>query len=183
MARRQSAQTAKWASSFACSAALSSPAVAAAHNSRNSSCTAIHQMPQLPIGLQLVAHSLSPTQRIFRYIPAELFKTSVVVVSNVGVGLAKPLGDLRERQPLKEMQPQRLPLLFRQRFQHLPPALSTEKAFGGLIVVCSRNRWRFNPIRFVRNPGRPDARRLQLAATEKRLRIGDLKDPRAARSF
>src|SRR5579883_666027 len=51
MARRQSAQTAKWASSFACSAALSSPAVAAAHNSRNSSCTAIHQMPRLFIGL------------------------------------------------------------------------------------------------------------------------------------
>src|SRR5579885_1237556 len=115
--------------------------------------------------------------------PAELLQTSIVVVSDVGGGLAKSFGDLRERQSLKEMQRQRLPLLFGQRFQHPSPAISPEKPFRASIVVCSRNRWCFNPIRFVRNPGRTDARRLQLAATEKRLRIGDLKDPRAARSF
>src|SRR5579883_1400281 len=111
--------------------------------------------------------------------PAELFQTSIVVVSDVGVGLAKPFGDLRERQSLKEMQRQRLPLLFRQRFQHPSPAQSTEKAFGGLIVVCSRNRGRFNFISAVHNTGRPEAPGLQTPPAEKRLRVSDLEIPRA----
>ena len=35
---------------------------------------------------------------------AELLKTSVVVVSDIGIGLAQPLGDLRERVSLKKME-------------------------------------------------------------------------------
>ena len=68
---------------------------------------------------------------------AELLQSSVVVVSDVGVGLAEPFGDFCKRQPLEEVQPQRFPLLLAQRLQHCPPAISSEEPFDGLIVVCS----------------------------------------------
>src|SRR5579885_3402573 len=111
--------------------------------------------------------------------PAELLQTSIVVVSDVGVGLAKPFGDLRERQPLKEMQRQRLPLLFRQRFQHPSPAISPEKPFNSLIVVCSCLPPRINFVRLVCNCGRMETPRLHLSSAQKRARISDLEYPRA----
>jgi hypothetical protein len=68
-----------------------------------SSCRPIGPTPRLPIGFQLVAHRLSPVRFAFGEVFAELLKTSIVMVSDVGVGLAELLSNLFERVALKKM--------------------------------------------------------------------------------
>ena len=68
-------------------------------------------MPLLLIEFQLVTHGLSSLQCVTVQAFAELFKTSIVMVSNIGIGLTQLLGDLGEGVALKEMQPQRFSLI------------------------------------------------------------------------
>lgn len=68
-------------------------------------------MPRLFIEFQLVTHGLAPLQCVIVQAFAELFKTSIVMVSDIGIGLSQLLGDLDEGVALKEMQPQRFSLI------------------------------------------------------------------------
>lgn len=68
-------------------------------------------MPLIPIEFQFVAHRSSPVENIFGQDLADLFKTSVVVVPDVAVGLAELLGDLGQRVAFKEVQPEGLSLI------------------------------------------------------------------------
>ncbi len=111
--RRQSLHPARCALSLACSSTLNSPAVAAAQSSRNSSCGPIGQMPRLPFGFQVVTHALSPVQFVASYVLSKLFKASIVMISDVGVGLTQLLGNLCECVAFKEVQLQRVALVGR----------------------------------------------------------------------
>ena len=68
-------------------------------------------MPLLLIEFQLVAHGLSSLQCVIVQVFAELLKTSIVMVPDIGIGLAQLVGDLGEGVALKEMQPQRFSLI------------------------------------------------------------------------
>ena len=68
---------------------------------------------------------------------ADLLKASIVMVSNIPVGLAQLFGDFFERIPFEEMQSKCFPLVFGQRLQNPPPAISPEETFDSLVVVCA----------------------------------------------
>ena len=68
-------------------------------------------MPRLPIGLHFIAHGLSSVQFVFGQVSAELFETTIMMISHVGVGLAQLLGNLCERVAFKEVEPERLSLI------------------------------------------------------------------------
>ncbi len=70
-------------------------------------------MPRLFIEFQLVTHGLSSLQCVIVQAFAELLKTSIVMVSDIGIRLSQLLGDLGEGVALKEMQPQGFSLLRR----------------------------------------------------------------------
>jgi hypothetical protein len=70
-------------------------------------------MPRLPIGIRFITHGLLPVQFVFGQVSAELFKTTIVMISDVGVGLPQLLGNLSERVALKEVKPERLSLILR----------------------------------------------------------------------
>ena len=57
------------------------------------------------------------------------------MVSNIPVGLAQLFGDFFERMPFEEMQSKSFPLVFGQRFQNPPPAISPKETFDTLVVV------------------------------------------------
>ena len=59
------------------------------------------------------------------------------MVSNIPVGLAQLFGDFFERMPFEEMQSKSFPLVFGQRLQNPPPAISPEETFDCLVVVCA----------------------------------------------
>src|ERR1700730_12190938 len=128
---------------------------------------------------QLVTHGLSNGQSVFGQMFAELLKTTIVVVSDIGIRLAQLFSNLCECVSLKKMQPQRFPLLPRQSTLYFPPAISSEEPLDGLIVFCSRCCSRISLRRPVCNSGRVEAAILQLPSAKKSLRIGNLKDPRA----
>jgi hypothetical protein len=68
---------------------------------------------------------------------ADLLKASIVMVSNIPIGLAQLFGDFFERVPFKEMQSKSFPLVFSQRLQNPPPAISPKEPFDSLVVVCA----------------------------------------------
>jgi len=53
-------------------------------------------MPLLLIGFHLITYGLSPVQFVLGNVFAEFFKTTVVMISDVGVGLAQLLSNLGE---------------------------------------------------------------------------------------
>src|SRR3979490_2725107 len=101
------------------------------------------------------------------------------MISDVGVGLVQLLGDLSERIPLKEMQPQRLALLLGQGIQNPPPTIPSEEPFDCGVVFCPNPCLWISIHRPVYNPERVETAGLQLPSPKKGLRVCDLKDPRA----
>ena len=84
---------------------------------------------------------------------ADLLKASIVMVSNIPVGLAQLFGDFFERIPYEEMQSKCFPLVFGQRLQNPPPAISPEEPFDSLVVVCTFIAARVTFNRFVCDSG------------------------------
>ena len=68
---------------------------------------------------------------------AHLLKAPVVMVPNIPVGLPQLLGDFFEGMPFEEMQSECFPLIFGERLEHSPPAISPEQTFDTLVVVCA----------------------------------------------
>src|ERR1700730_5637063 len=69
------------------------------------------QMPRLLIGIHLITHGLSAVQFVLGEVFAELFKTSIVMIPDVRVGLTQLLSDLCERIAFEKVQPERLSLI------------------------------------------------------------------------
>src|SRR5580700_8266724 len=131
-------------------------------------------MPRLLIGLQYIAHRLSPIQFGLGQVPAKLFNTTIVVISDVGVGLAQLLGNLGERVTFKEVQPERVSLIRRQVLYDLLPSIPTEKPFDRMVVVCSFIVGLAAFVRFVCDSGQIESLRLQSPSAQEGLRIGYL---------
>ena len=60
-----------------------------------------------------------------------------MMVPDVLVGLPHLLGNFFEGMSFEEMQSEGIPLVFSERLQDLPPAISPEQTFDGLAVVCA----------------------------------------------
>ena len=105
------------------------------------------------------------------------------MVSYVSVGLAQLLGDFFKGKPFEEMQSKRFALVFRQRLEYFPPAISTEETFDGPVVLCAfiaamvTFRW------LVCDSGQIEPLGLQTPSPQKGLCVGDLDDPGACRAF
>jgi hypothetical protein len=132
------------------------------------------------IEFQLIAHGLSPVQFIFGQVFAELFKTSIMVIPDVGVGLAQLLSDLCERVALKEVQAECLSLILGQVPYDLFPSIPAKKPFDRLIVVCPIAARLPTFKGFVRNSGHIEPLGLQMPSSQERLSVGHLNDPRAS---
>src|SRR6266446_1509719 len=114
---------------------------------------------------------------------ADLLKASIVMVSNISVGLAQLLGDFFERMPFKEMQSKSFPLVFGQRLQNSPPAISPEETFDCLVVVCAFIAARVTFSWLVCDSGQIESLGLQSSPSQESLCIGCLNNPRPRRPF
>src|SRR6266702_1924136 len=102
---------------------------------------------------------------------ADLLKASIVMVSNIPVGLAQLVRDFFERIPFKEMQSKSFPLVVGQRLQNPPPAISPEEPFDSLVVVCASITARVTFNWFVCEI---ESLRLQSSPSQESLYIGYL---------
>src|ERR1700746_1090785 len=94
-------------------------------------------MPRLPIEFHFITHGLSPVQLVFGEGFAEFLETSIVMISDVGVGLTQLLGNLCERVDFKEVQLKRLSLILCEVLYDFLPSVPAEEPFNAMIVVCS----------------------------------------------
>jgi hypothetical protein len=116
-------------------------------------------------------------------VSAELFETSIVMISDVSVGLAQLLGNLRERISLKKMKSQGLSLVLGQVFYDLLPSIPAEEPFDSKTITClfCLGRVKFNW--FFRNSRLIESLRFQFSSAEEGLGISYLDYPRARRTF
>ena len=135
-------------------------------------------MPRLPIGIHFIAHGLLPVQFVFCYVAAELFKPSIMMISDVGVGLAQFLGNLCERVTLEEVKPECFSLILCEVLYDFLPSIPAEKPFDGTVVVCSFIVGVTTFICFVRDSGQIEPLALQSPSTQESLSVGDLDNPR-----
>ena len=105
------------------------------------------------------------------------------MVSNISVGLAQLLGDFFERMPFKEMQSKSFSLVFGQRLQNSPPAISPEETFDCLVVVCAFIAAMVTFNWFVCDSGQVEPLGLQSSPSQESLRVGHLNDPGTARTL
>src|SRR5258708_38076593 len=87
--------------------------------------------------IHFIAHGLLPVQLVFGQVPAELFKPSIMMISDVGVGLAQLLGNLSECVAFKKVKSERLSLIRREVLYDSLPSIPAKKPFDGMVVVCS----------------------------------------------
>src|SRR5207302_7089252 len=114
---------------------------------------------------------------------ADLLKASIVMVSNISVGLAQLFGDFFERIPFKEMQSKGFPLVFGQRLQNPPPAISPEEPFDSLVVVCAAIAARVTFSWFVCDSGQIESLGLQSSSSQESLCVCYLNNPRTRWPF
>src|SRR6266480_5846899 len=114
---------------------------------------------------------------------ADLLKASIVMVSNISVGLAQLLGNFFERMPFEEMQSKCLSLVFGQRLQNPPPAIFPEEPFDSLVVVWALIAGMITFNWFVCNSGQIEPLRLKSSSPHKGLCVGYLDDPGTGRPF
>jgi hypothetical protein len=105
------------------------------------------------------------------------------MVSNIPVGLAQLLGDFFERIAFEEMQSKCFPLVFGQRLQNPPPAISPEETFDSLVVVRALIAGMITFNWFVCDAGQIEPVRLKSSSPHEGLCVGYLDDPRTRRPF
>ena len=71
------------------------------------------------------------------------------MVSHVTKGLPELLRDFGEGTPLKKMQLQRLPLVFRQFLYNLSPSIPSEKTFQCTVIFLPFRRLSSGPIKLA----------------------------------
>ena len=106
-----------------------------------------------------------------------------MVISDVGVGLAESFGNLSERVAFEEVQPERLSLILCEVLYDFLPSIPAEKPFDGMVVVCALTVGVTTFIRFVCDSGHIKSLSLQSPSPQESLRVRDLDNPRAGRSF
>ena len=135
-------------------------------------------MPQVPIEFHFITHGLSPVQLVFGQVFAEFLETSIVMISDVGVGLTQLLGNLCERVAFKEVQLKRLSLILCEVLYDFLPSIPAEKPFNAMVVVCSNIVGLGTFPGFVCDSGQIEPLALQSPSTQESLRVGDLDNPR-----
>src|SRR5438445_4492962 len=114
---------------------------------------------------------------------ADLLKSPIMMISNIPVGLAQFFGDFFERIPFEEMQSKSFPLVFGQRLQNSPPAISPEEPFDSLVVVCATIAAIVTFSWFVCDSGQIESLGLQSSPSQESLCVGYLNNPRTRRPF
>jgi hypothetical protein len=101
-------------------------------------------MPRLLVGFQLITRELSSIQFFLGNVLTELLKAAIVMVSDVGIGLAQLFGNFGECVAFEKMQPKRLFLLKGKRVQHPSPVRSPKKGLERIVILCVGTRSRLN---------------------------------------
>jgi hypothetical protein len=71
------------------------------------------ETPRLAKQISLIVQGLTRIPFVLGHLLPQFFNSSVVVIPDISVGLAKLFRYFGERKPFKEMHPQRFPLVVR----------------------------------------------------------------------
>ena len=104
----------------------------------------------------------------------QFFKASVVVIPDIAMGLTEFFCYFRERESLKEVQPQCFPLIFRQFLNNLLPPGPAKQALHGQVVFCYAAMLGAAYRPTVRDSGRIQPVGFHFPSSQKRLRVCDL---------